>query len=409
MVVDVLVIGAGPAGLAISAALCNAGVRVQGLSLSQPSFPWKNTYGIWRDDLERLELTNLLGKSWKDCTVYADEGEIALNREYGLFDNARFQNFLLEQCDRGGMTWQVGSAARVEEDGLFAHLTTKDGQEILSRVVIDASGHEPVLLKRPPLKRIAFQTAYGVVGTFSTPPVRSGQMVLMDYRTDHLPIRAPKDPPTFLYAMDLGEGLYFVEETSLANHPAVSLDLLETRLTQRLEYRGIRVLEVQDIERCIFPMNLPIPYLKQEVFGYGGAASMVHPASGYQVGAALRRAPEIAMRITQCLDSGMTPSGIANLAWDTLWPSERIRNRNLYLFGLENIMRLDSYKINRFFRSFFTLPDAFWNGYLSDRLNHPELLQTMTRLFLKAPWDVKISLISSIGSQWMLFREAVFG
>ena len=37
-----------------------------------------------------------------------------------------------------------------------------------------------------------------------------------------------------------------------------------------------------------FPMNLPLPIKKQFVLGFGGAASMVHPASGYMIGSLLK-------------------------------------------------------------------------------------------------------------------------
>ena len=42
---DALVIGAGPAGLAIASELCGQGLKVQGLIPAEPSAPWTNTYG----------------------------------------------------------------------------------------------------------------------------------------------------------------------------------------------------------------------------------------------------------------------------------------------------------------------------------------------------------------------------
>ena len=52
----------------------------------------------------------------------------------------------------------------------------------------------------------------GIVGNFSKPPLKKGQFVLMDYRNDHLNEEQKKEPPTFLYAMDMGNGKYFLEE-----------------------------------------------------------------------------------------------------------------------------------------------------------------------------------------------------
>ena len=48
-------------------------------------------------------------------------------------------------------------------------------------------------------------------------------------------------------------------------------------------------------------MNLPLPYRNQPLLAFGGAASMVHPASGYMVGALLRRAPTLAKHLAQAI------------------------------------------------------------------------------------------------------------
>lgn len=60
---DALVIGAGPAGMIIAVALAERGVKVGGLTASSLGQVWPNTYGIWRDELEALGLTGLLGHS----------------------------------------------------------------------------------------------------------------------------------------------------------------------------------------------------------------------------------------------------------------------------------------------------------------------------------------------------------
>jgi lycopene beta-cyclase len=225
-------------------------------------------------------------------------------------------------------------------------------------------------------------------------------MVLMDFRADHLSPAERRQPPTFLYAMDLGKGVYFVEETSLAYSPAISFEVLEKRLYQRLAHRGIDITEIRDVERCLFPMNLPLPDLQQSVMGFGGAASMVHPASGYLVGATLRRAPEVARAIAQTLNSPhASPAQTAQAAWQALWPPERLRKHYLYLFGLENLMQFDEQQTHNFFATFFNLPQSQWAGFLADSLTMPELIRAMLGLFAQAPHDVRWGLMQSIGSQ----------
>ncbi len=85
---DILVIGAGPAGLAIAAALCRTGVSVAGLSAGDPAMIWPNTYGIWRDELEPLGLSHLVGPHWSDCVSYAADRELVHKRAYALIDKA---------------------------------------------------------------------------------------------------------------------------------------------------------------------------------------------------------------------------------------------------------------------------------------------------------------------------------
>ena len=397
MTTDVLIIGAGPAGLALAAALCDQGVRVAGLAPGAPATRWVNTYGIWADELAQRDLGDVLARQWNDCVVELGAGTHALGRTYALFDNAALQAQLLARCERGGMTWHADAAVSITHDANLSQVQTRGGQTLAARLVVDASGHQPIFVRRPAGRAVAYQAAYGIVGTFSRPPVADGRMVLMDYRTDHLHAAGwDAAPPTFLYAMDLGDGRYFVEETSLAHAPAASLDLLAQRLHRRLAHMGVEVVATHEEERCLFPMNLPMPPMDQPVLGYGGAASMVHPASGYQVGAALTRAGAVAAALRQALeDANLSPAALARVGWDAVWPPARLRNHYLYLFGLQNVLRFDVPQTQAFFRTFFDLPDPQWRGYLSNTLTTPELMATMMALFQRAPGSVRKTLAGS--------------
>ncbi len=66
---EVIVIGSGPAGTIIAAALADRGVKVGGLTASPLRQIWPNTYGIWHDELEALGLTELFGHCWENCDV----------------------------------------------------------------------------------------------------------------------------------------------------------------------------------------------------------------------------------------------------------------------------------------------------------------------------------------------------
>ncbi|WP_088891989.1 lycopene beta cyclase [Leptolyngbya ohadii] len=407
---DALVVGAGPAGLAIAAALCDEGLNVAGLAPVPPPVEWVNTYGIWCDELEPMNLTHLLSHRWQNSVMYAAQRKVALGRDYGLFDNGKLQNYFLERCDRGKMVWHQGTAAAVEHFAHHSSVTTAEGTALSARVVIDASGHNPALLDRPKSEAIAYQAAYGIVGKFSSPPIDPQQFVLMDYRADHLSPEERRAPPTFLYAMDLGNDVFFVEETSLSNSPAVTFEVLQQRLEQRLAFRGVQVKEVQHVEYCLFPMNLPLPSLDQAVMGFGGAASMVHPASGYMVGALLRRAPGVAKTIARAVENpNASPESIATSAWQTLWTSDEMRKRALYLFGLENLMRFEEQTLQAFFASFFRLPRSQWSAFLANTFSTPEMLQTMMNLFGYTTNEVRWNLVRSAWNERALLWNVLVG
>jgi lycopene cyclase-like protein len=180
----------------------------------------------------------------------------------------------------------------------------------------------------------------------------------------------------------------------------------------------VTVGEIQHEEFCLFPMNPPLPDRHQRVLGFGGAASMVHPASGYMVGALLRRAPGLAAAIAKGLDSGaMTSSAATNAfgttvsaaAWEALWPMELRRKHGLYRFGLEKLMRFSEAQLRQFFASFFELPGDQWYGFLANTLPLPQLLEAMLGLFATAPQGVRWGLMQPRGRELALLARLMTG
>ena len=405
---DVVVIGAGPAALCIAAALAERGVAVQGLAPDDPAAPWPNTYGIWGPEVDALGLGHLLGHRWRDTRSYFGDRlaspAVQHGIDYGLFDKTALQQHWWQPCQQAGLVWHRGRAASIDHDPQGSVVVTEAGERIAARLVIDASGHHSPFVTRPDEGPVAGQAAYGIVGRFSAPPVDPGQFVLMDYRCDHLSEAELRcGPPTFLYAMDFGEGVFFAEETSLALAPAVPYDVLKDRLLRRLALRGITVEEVQHEEFCLFPMNLPLPDLQQRVVGFGGSAAMVHPASGYMVGALLRRAPALAEAIALGLQQrDASADQLASTAWQALWPLELQRKHALYRFGLEKLMRFSEPQLRAHFRTFFGLPREQWYGFLTNTLSLPQLIAAMVRLFITAPLAVKAGLMGMQGRELQL-------
>ncbi|KGG15106.1 MULTISPECIES: lycopene beta cyclase [unclassified Prochlorococcus] len=420
---DVLVIGAGPGALSIAAALGQEKLHVGVLSLNEPSEPWPYTYGIWGEEVDELGFEKLLKHRWSNTVSYLGEGStdensplnLATNhnRDYGLFDKKKLQEHWLNQCKEASVEWYRGKAYDFKINSINSTVITTQEEELVARLIIDATGYNPVFIDIPNNGDIAVQTCYGIVGEFSEPPVEKDQFVLMDYRSNHLSQIEKKEPPTFLYAMDMGNGKYFLEETSLGLAPPVELETLKARLKLRLKKRNIEITKIDHEEHGVFlPMNIPIPNLNQAILGFGGSAGMVHPASGYLVGGLLRRAPSLAKVLAKEIKNDTnTPHEIARKGWQSLWPRELRRKQALYQFGLEKLMRFKESQLRYFFKSFFGLSNNQWYRFLTNTLTLKELVRAMWIMFKKAPINVKWGLIEMKGREikllWKFLKPSV--
>lgn len=395
MTTDVIVVGGGPAGLAAAAACADAGLDVALLAPDHAA-PWPNTYGVWADELEPLGVVDCLAARWDTVTVATGASPARqLDRAYGRVDNPALQARLYERCARGGARLLAGSARGTEVTIAGTAVLTAEGERHAALAVVDASGHRPALLTpghgRPP----AWQAAYGLLGRFDGAPIAAGSMVFMDWSDAALQgLPRVAEDPTFMYGMDLGDGRWFVEETSLARRPALGSDVLEQRLRRRLQTAGARLIETLEVERCLFPMGVALPARNQRVIGFGAAAGMVHPATGYQVGAALQRAPALAAALSRALDTpGATAHSVAAAAWRAVWPIDLVRQRALHAFGLEALLRFDTATVQRFFSAFFDLGEEHWRGYVSGAPSVGQLAGTMLALFRRSPGPLRRSLV----------------
>jgi lycopene beta-cyclase len=409
---DILVIGAGPAGLAASAAFARAGLDVGCLAPAHPS-AWPNNYGVWEDDIDGLGLQDCYDRRWLQPVVYTSKTHAHdLERAYLRLDNRKLRDRLIDWCDDGDVRWLEGIAESIITDD--RGVTVLDADEVRHRatLVVDATGHRPQFVERHEGASNACQAAYGFVGDFDRSPIGDDELVLMDFRDDYIEAGPRRgEHPTFLYAMDLGDGRFFVEETSLARRPAMTFDVLEDRLAQRLRARGAAVIGVEDVERCLIPMDNPMPRLDQQVVGFGAAASMVHPATGYQMAAMLRTAPALAEAVVGALDGAeASPREASRRAWEAIWPAEKVRARRLGMFGLECMLGFGPGQTNQFFDAFFSLPDEQWQGYMSGTLGPREVARVMWSLFRGAPMSLRMALgKAAIGRDGWEMVRAVMG
>lgn len=397
---DVAVIGAGPAGRAAATACAESGL-ITVLIDPQPSRRWSHTYGAWADELPSGHEGDIIARRWTDVRVRTDAGEVGVDRDYVLLANATLQDSLRRRFEAAGGVDLPGvvAAALVNGTGLALDVDAVGRgarRRHHTRMVVDASGHRPVLVRpaggTPPL-----QTAFGLFGRWSAPPATTGAMTFMDFSTAGLSRddRRPDAPATFLYAMDLGGGRWLAEETSLAARPAVPMAVLARRLHDRLDRRGALPTSIEAEERVAFPMGVGVPDPRQPVVGFGAAAGMVHPATGFQVARSLRTAPVLASALAEALGAGASLERAASIGWSAVWPPDVLRQRALQQLGLEALLRMDASTLQRFFRAFFRLERPDWTAFVSGARTVGELRRAMSAVFRLAPNDVRLRLAAA--------------
>ena len=433
--IEVLVVGGGPAGRAL-AAECGALGLATTLVDPAPHAPWRATYGAWLDELP-ADLPPLAAKA-RGRVVARTSHE--LERRYAVFDVPTLRDRLDARLAAAGVRIVTG---RVID---FAHdpgapggrvVLLADGTRLTAHALVDAGGHRAPLSHHarrstrsaPPGKHVdgrptlhgryahrldaapdghedvradqhaarrrgptdpgrrqprvaAEQTAYGVVVDAATaaPVVGPGEALFMDWRPDH----GEPGWPTFLYAIPLGGDAVLLEETSLARRPGLPLPVLRRRLHARLAHHGITVWPDARVERVRFPVDGP-RHATPGVLGYGAAAPLVHPASGFSVADALRLAPLAA----DALATGGVPA-----ARRLLWSARAVAVHRLRRIGLEALLRMPPEAVPDFFETFFDLPARHRHAYLSGRDDLAGHLAAMGALFGHADVRLRRRLVS---------------
>lgn len=409
---DVVVLGGGPAGLSLCVGLGNRGVRTLCCDATLGK-PWPNNYGTWVDELEPLGLQDCVSHVWEKSAAYVrpDGRKSRLGRRYARVDRSKLKERLVRLCEESGcVRVEEGAAVAVDEkDARLSVVKFEGGRgDVKARVVVDATGHKLRFVKfgeggRTP----GFQAAYGIECTVSEEgyPFEVDEMLLMDFRDDHMQATAAdralsQREPTFIYVMPLDEGAgrrVFFEETSLVASPAMPFDDLKARLEKRLAFYGVTVEQIHEEEFCLIPMGGEMPELRQRVVAFGGAAALVHPATGYMIARALSLADKCAGIIAGELREGGSDDdadSVAYRVWDRLWNKGRRRQRDFFNFGGEYLRSIDLDTTRDFFAAFFDLPKDQWTGFLSFKLLQPvERLNFGLGVFLRTTNRVRFSIV----------------
>lgn len=413
---DVLVLGSGPAGSAIASLLGASGDLDVVVADQNFETDWVPNYGVWKDEWQtvidryaefgvKFEGGNggrSVDREWQvtDCFFGGSfdipaEQRLRLDRPYYRVDRFALKKSLtknyrivkanhISEAIGVNMYKPAGSLVH-DEDGTTIQLQKKGEISPITmraKIVVDTTGHETKLTLKdtrdfhtPP----GFQIAYGATVQLDESDVKDlsrfgpydkEAMTLFDYRTDHFSdegdlIKATKDP-TFMYAMPLKGNEVFFEETSLVARPAVSFQECKDRFMKRLDYLGIKVNKITEEEFCYIPMGGALPMRDQRILGFGGAAAMVHPSTGYHLCRCLMGASDAARAIKKelSLDAPNVDRAVAS-AYHALWSPSNIRQRNFATFGGEFLMKQNVVGLRGFFDGFFRLPLEQWGGFLA--------------------------------------------
>lgn len=391
LVVDLAVVGGGPAGLAVAQQVSEAGLSVCSIDPS-PKLIWPNNYGVWVDEFEAMDLLDCLDTTWPGAVVFIDDqSKKNLDRPYGRVNRKLLKSKMLQKCILNGVKFHQAKVIKVIHEESKSLLVCSDGVTVQAAVVLDATGFSRCLVQYDKPYNPGYQVAYGILAEVEDHPFDVDKMVFMDWRDSHLKSDIKLQErnskiPTFLYAMPFSANRIFLEETSLVARPGLPMEDIQERMVARLRHLGIQVKSIEEDEYCVIPMGGPLPVLPQRVVGIGGTAGMVHPSTGYMVARTLAAAPIVANSIVRYLNSdrGLSGNELSSEVWRDLWPIERRRQREFFCFGMDILLKLNLPATRRFFDAFFDLEPRYWHGFLSSRLFLPELLIFGLSLFSHA-------------------------
>ncbi|WP_420881027.1 lycopene cyclase family protein [Rhodococcus sp. (in: high G+C Gram-positive bacteria)] len=348
---DLAVVGLGPAGRALAHRAARAGLSVVAVD-PHPDRPWLPTYAAWADELPGWLGADVLRRAVPRPHAWGTRTHV-LDRTYAVLDNAALHDAL----DVAAVHVIRGVAGAVSPNVV----ALRDGTDVRAHRVVDARGLRPD-------PTLAEQTAFGIVLPTSAamPALGDADCWFMDWRRDNG--TTPADPPSFLYAVPLGEDTVLLEETCLVGRPGLPLGELRRRLDVRLDNRGVEPPANLEVERVRFPVHAPRH--RSGTTAFGARAGLVHPGTGYSVAASLSAVDDVVAALLAGGDPGKA-----------LWPWQARAVRSLREVGLSALLSLDPARNAEFFDAFFALPVERQRSYLSGRDDVRGTATTMWQLF----------------------------
>ena len=380
-------VGSGPAGRALAVECAQRGLSTV-LVDPDPASPWTSTYASWAGALPPGLPAEAVASRSRGVAITGPGAVHELGWDYVVLDCPALHAHLAAAFTAAGGAVRTGRAVAATDGGVLL----ADGELVRARVVVDTAGATQPLAdagrRGAARRRPAAQTAYGLVvdAAIAETLVEPGSALFMDWRRDH----GEDGPATFLYGVPLGGGRVLLEETSLAARPAVAVRDLERRLRKRLAHHGVAVPDDAPVERVAFPLDRPWHRARHAV-GFGAAAPLVHPASGFSVSSALSRAPLVADALAAHIPGD--PGAARSAARNAVRPPTAAAVDVFRRIGLEALLAMPPERVPEFFAVFFALPDAARWAYLTGDADLGGVMGTMSTLFARADSGLRRQLL----------------
>ena len=390
--VHIHVEGLGPAGAAFALRALERGHHVTATEPKWPDLTWPATYGVLEADVP----------AWADKWFYPPHDVTAhtptqrvLPYRYRMMNKPALLGDVRLAAEQGLLTVSATTSHTAHADIVIcSHGATRTDIALFQLAVgyvfapgaCSASSSDAHLLPNSDFHR--------------HPP----KPRFMDWRKTS---NASEFPPSFLYIQPAEDGL-LIEETILATHlqPHEQLDELKRRLDQHIEcpeFRDFtRSAKILREEKVIIPMATrarawyrPATAVEgMRRFYFGASGGLIHPATGYSVGASLNAVDET-LDFIAGTQTTLTRLGAVFQRELAYW---------LRQIGGELIARADHSTLADFFDCFFRLPAHQQLAYLTGH-SGVEVMKTMWALrretgfnhpFLRPLWENPRSVYRSV-------------
>lgn len=328
---DLCVVGLGPTGRAVAHRAMLAGFDVVAVD-PRPERLWPPTFSCWVDELPQWLGPSAIAQRIEAPTVWTRSAH-RIERPYCVLSKSG----LREALPLDDATVLAGRATAVE-----AHrVELQDGSTITATAVVDTRG-----LAAPGRRRTASAHGIFVDAEVAAPMVGDGEGLLLDWRDENG--AGPDEPPSFLYAVPLGDGTVIFEETSLGLRGGMPQHELRRRTLNRLAAHGIRLRGDEPAEAAHYPLDQPPPPVRAglraaDPIPFGSRGGMMHPCTGYSVADSLA----LVDTLIEALRTGADPVR-------ELWPWQARLVYWMRMRGLYGLGRLTTAQSISMFEAFFT-------------------------------------------------------